>query len=201
MNKQECNIRSNSVLSFIKELNDVVSYKIILKEFNEDSVLSVVSGIVKINNGVTYIGYEFVPFIKYGCTFKELCTVLRFKIISFEHSYGDVIITNADSTSKLLSEEDRLSIEESGYYFNVLCHKSEYANKELIHLEQSSEVLHYLLCGSVLLKNITNGWCSLMFKENMHLVKEYCTIFSYEQIKVLEKLNNMIYNKNIFVSL
>ena len=177
-------LRGNRILNWIDDLQYVNRYKRILKECTLSSTLEFESGIVRIDPIGTYIGHKFVPHVKSGFSFYELSVIMRYEIIKFEDEYGEI----------LLSENEIEELKQIIYMYNRMKHdKLDMSDrKKLIHLEQSSIVLYYLLASSVILKSEMNGWCSLTFTVQGEVKKEYCTIFNEEQIKLLERVSMAI---------
>jgi hypothetical protein len=177
-------IRKNNILNWVYDLEEIIKYKDILNTCNFNSTLEIESGIVKINPIGRYLSHKFVDHVKRGFNFYELCIVMKHKIISFESYYG---MFN-------LSEEDIEKVKQIIYKYNRLVFDKLDINdkKKLIHIEQTAEVLHYMLVPSVILENIENGWCSLTFTVDNNKKKDYCTIFSVEELELLEKVNKLI---------
>lgn len=176
--KSLCKLRSNTVLSWIGKLEKINKYKEIMQECTLGSTLEVESGIVKINPSGKYIGHELAPQVKAGFNIHEIVTIMKYKTIKFESVYGEVG----------LSDEDIEGTKQLIYMYNRKRNNT-MDNKEFIHLEQTSEVLYYLLQPSIKLKKEINGWCSLIFTNENNLKKEYCTIFNEEQIELLERVS------------
>lgn len=180
-------LRGNRVLGWVEEFEDVSRYSEILDTCPINSTLEIESGIVKINpmNGSAsrYIGHRFVPHVKAGFSFQEVATVLKAKIVEFEHEYGKVEMTS----------EDIYNLKQLVYQFNQAVSAVDFSDrKRLIHLEHSAEVLYYLLTPRVVFSAGRNGWCSLVFLVSGDKGKDYCTIFSEEQIKLLERVSASI---------
>lgn len=177
-------LRKNNILNWISDLEEINTYKSVLTECTPNSTLSIESGIVKISPSNRYISHKYVPHVKHGFNFQELSIIMKYKIIEFEDKYGEVN----------LSDNELYELKQIVYEYNrILCSDLNMEDKKkLIHLEQSAEVLHYLLTPSVVLNNLVNGWCNLTFTNGDMRKKDYCTIFTYEQINILEKVNKSI---------
>lgn len=177
-------LRGNSILNWVEDLKDINKYKRIIKECTLSSEFEIESGIVKINPNGYYIGHKFVPQIKAGFNFQQISTIMKFKIIEFESLYGKVNISN----------EEIEDLQKIVYEYNqtLFINLDMSDNKKLIHLKDTAEVLSYVMVPSIILKNEKNGWCTLTFTKNDNNIKDYCTIFTEEQIKILQKVNNSI---------
>lgn len=176
-------LRRNDILNWVEKLEKVSQYLDILKSVPMTSTLEIESGIVKIAPNNRYIGHEFVPLVKEGFSFVELSTILRSEVVKFNFDYGQIS----------LDDKDLYALKQVVYQYNRLVTSAAiYDNKEFSRLHQSSEVLYYLLSKSIILTAQVNGCCSLYFTKGGNSVKEYCTIFSEEQIKLLERVNSVI---------
>lgn len=180
-------LRRNNILNWTEDLINISKYKKILKECSLASTLTIESGIVKINPIGCYIGHKFVPHVKVGFNFYEIATILKSKIVEFENEYGELS----------LNDEDIYKLRQIIYKFNrTKSIKLDMADKkQLTHLEQSAEVLYYLLSGGVIFEKQINGWCTLTFS-NTDTRKDYCTIFDEDEIELLETINKAIKTDN-----
>jgi hypothetical protein len=177
------NLRKNSVLTWVEELENVLKYKDILDTAPLSSSLETESGIVKIVPGNRYIGHTFIPYFKAGFTFLEVSVLLRARIVLFESQYGKII----------LSDKEIYNLKELVYQFNRQFSSVDMLDKKkLIHLEHSAEVLYYLMGTTITLDAQTNGCCTLTFTNGGITTKDYCTIFTEDQIRLLTKVNNSI---------
>jgi hypothetical protein len=177
------NVRKNSVLTWVEELENVLKYKDILDTAPLSSYLETESGLVKVVPINRYIGHTFMPYFKAGFTFLEVSVLLRARIVLFESEYGKVV----------LSEKEIHDLRHLMYQFNrqfVSANMSD--KKKLMHLEQSAEVLYYVLGSTITMDFQINGWCTLTFANNGNSTKDYCTIFTEDQIRLLTKVNNSI---------
>lgn len=177
-------LRRNSILTWIEKLEDVNKYKEILRDSSISSTLHIESGIVRVDPSGRYLSHRFVPHVKNGFSFVELSVILRHYVLSFEDEYGVV----------LLSDNDISSLKNIVYKYNRTVHgKIDMTDKKkLIHIDQSAEVLYYLITSKVIFKAEINGWCTLTFVNNNNSRNEYCTIFTEEEISVLEKVNRSL---------
>lgn len=179
------NLRKNNILSWIDKYEKYIKFKEIIQTCGIESNVKIESGILNINFGERFLGYEFVPYIKSNMSFIELLIILKSKVIDFENSYGNIFIDNnkLDMLKKLV------------YYYNRKISLIDIEDKKtLIHLDNSSIVLHYALINKVHLIKQVNNWCTLRFSINNEKI-DYCTIFSEEQIELLEYINKLI-NQN-----
>lgn len=177
-------LRRNNILTWIERLQDINRYKDILSECVFDSILSVDSGVVRIEPSGHYIGHRFAPYVKHGIKFYELAIIMKYEIVEFEYKYGDIPLYDFE-----LEE-----LKQIVYLYNRKISSDLDINdkKNLIHLEDTAEVLHYLLAPSVILNSKVNGWCTLTFTQEDNKKKDYCTIFTEEQINLLERVNKLI---------
>lgn len=177
-------LRGNHIIVWADELRDINEFKSVIRKTPASSTLRIESGIVRVDPCGFYLPHYFAPLVEAGFSFNELVTVMMSRIVSFEHEYGKVELSSDEL-------EDLKSIV---YFYNrAKSYKLNIQDKKfLIHLESSAEVLYYLLAKTITLTAIYNGWCSLDFTNGGNTRKDYCTIFSDEQIKLLEKVNRSI---------
>lgn len=176
-------LRKNSVLTWADEYLDIIQYLDILSDCNVFSTLSVESGIVKVMPEERYLSHKFVPHVNRGLSLSELIIILKYKVNDFIFKYGDI---------KLNINDIELLKQIIYKYNNTVHNRLDLSDKKLlIHLESSAIVLYYLLTSKVILTNLVNGWCSLEFTVN-NSKKEYCTIFTVDEIVLLEKVNKSI---------
>lgn len=176
-------LRKNNILIWVAELESVTRFSDILNTCPVNSTLEIESGIVKIEPNGRYIGHQFVPHVNAGFGFSEISILLRSRIIEFEDEYGKIN----------LSEKDLHNLRQLVYQFNRQVPTVDISDKnKLNQLEQSAEVLYYLLSRRIILDTQGNGCCSLIFTLNNNSRKDYCTIFTEEQIALLKRVNNSI---------
>lgn len=177
-------LRENNILNWVGNLKDINRYKRIIKECPPSSEFEIERGIVKINPYGYYISHKFVPHIKAGFNFQQISTIMEFKIIEFESLYGKVNIPD-----KEIEDLEKIVYRYNQTLFRDLDMSD---NKKLIHLKDTAEVLSYITLPSIILKNETNGWCTLTFTKDSNKIKDYCTIFTGDEIATLQKVNNSI---------
>ncbi|MEO2202178.1 hypothetical protein ABGV42_00285 [Paenibacillus pabuli] len=177
-------LRKNSILNWTEELRKIVQYKDILKEVSFFSTLALQNGIVKIEPSGRYIGHKYAPLVKSGFTFTEIAVLLKSEIAFFENEYGEVNLAT--------HEIDKLN--EVAYKYNRILTSNLDMNDEvkLNRLSQTASVLFFTLANSVTLKAQSNGSCTLTFANDNNKTNEYNTIFSEEEILLLEKVNDSI---------
>lgn len=177
-------LRKNSILTWADKLRDIIRYKEILNEVSFFSTLNLQNGIVKIEPSGRYIGHEYAPLVKSGFTFSEIAILLKSEIVLFENEFGEPTLT--------LHDIDKL--DEVVYKYNrmISSNLDMTDEKKLDHLKQTATVLHFTLAKSITLKAQTSGFCTLTFAHDNNKTSEFCTIFSEEEILLLEKVNNSI---------
>lgn len=178
------NLRKNDVLNWTSRLGDILEYKNILEECDPLSTLELQNGIVKVMPSGKYIGHKYTPHVKAGFTFSDMSILMRSEILLFEEEYGEVLLTPND-----ISRLNEIVYRYNRTAFDRLDMSDA---KKLIHLKQSAMCLHFLLATTIRVKNQGNGWCTLTFKNSNYSTKDLCTIFTDEEMELLEKVNKSL---------